>query len=104
MLKATATFSFDRYVCGESSSLARSLGIDLNNNATLTATARNNAYKSGNTELNRVMNSSLNLLNEGVAYRDHRFRDDGLIRRRFDVSGSVATLSDKNLGYGIVDP
>ena len=31
ILKATAQFSFDRYVCGESSSLARALGISLNN-------------------------------------------------------------------------
>ena len=31
VLKASAQFSFDRYVCGESSSLARALGIDLNN-------------------------------------------------------------------------
>ena len=105
MLKATATFSFDRYICGESSSLARSLGIDLNNNASLTATARNNAYKSGNTELNRVMNSSLNLLNEGVAYRDLRYRDqDGLIRRRTDVSGTAFSLSGQALGPGIVNP
>ena len=65
MLKATATFSFDRYICGESSSLARSLGIDLNNNATLSATARNNAYVSIIKRLNRVMNRGLNLLNDG---------------------------------------
>ena len=31
VLKATCSFSFDRYVCGESSSLARALGIDMNN-------------------------------------------------------------------------
>ena len=31
VLKATCSFSFDRYICGESSSLARALGIDLNN-------------------------------------------------------------------------
>ena len=80
------------------------MGIDLNNNATLTATARNNAYVSGNKELNRVMNSSLNLLNEGVAYRDHRYQDDGLNRRRFDVSGTASTLSGKNLGYGVINP
>ena len=30
VLKATCSFSFDRYVCGESSSLARALGIDMN--------------------------------------------------------------------------
>ena len=33
VLKATATFSFDRYICGETSSLARALGLDLNNQA-----------------------------------------------------------------------
>ena len=31
VLKATASFSYDRYICGESSSLARALGLDLNN-------------------------------------------------------------------------
>ena len=31
VLKATASFSYDRYLCGESNSLARALGIDLNN-------------------------------------------------------------------------
>ena len=31
VLKASATFSFDRYVCGESSSLARDLGTAFNN-------------------------------------------------------------------------
>ena len=31
VLKATASFSFDRYICGESNSLARALGLDLNN-------------------------------------------------------------------------
>ena len=31
VLKATASFSYDRYLCGETSSLARALGLDLNN-------------------------------------------------------------------------
>ncbi len=34
VLKASATFSFDRYVCGESSSLARDLGKAFNNIST----------------------------------------------------------------------
>ena len=103
VLKATATFSFDRYICGESSSLARSLGIDLNNNATLTATARNAAYRDGNTELNRVMTRSLNLLNDGVSYREKSYVNDGLKRYGYDIS-NAQTLSGRNVGSGIIDP
>ena len=103
VLKATATFSFDRYICGESSSLARYLGIDLNNNATLTATARNAAYRDGNSELSRVMTRSLNLLNDGVAYREAPYVDDQLKRYGYDIS-SAQTLSGTTLGSGIVNP
>ena len=53
----------------------------------------------------RDRNSSLNLLNEGVAYRDLRYRDqDGLIRNRTDVSGTAFSLSGQALGPGIVNP
>jgi len=65
VLKATCAFSFDRYVCGESSSLARALGIDMNKR-------RGGPTDDGivrNTEgfLNEVQ-SGLPLLNEDVAY------------------------------------
>mgnify|MGYP006230477127 FL=1 len=68
ILKASAQFSFDRYVCGESSSLARALGLDLNNQrgndrrASL-FTARKNA-----SALSRVTNASLNILNQGIGF------------------------------------
>ena len=68
ILKASAQFSFDRYVCGESSSLARALGIDLNNQrgndrrASL-FTARKNA-----SSLSRVTNASFNILNQGPRF------------------------------------
>ena len=68
ILKASAQFSFDRYVCGESSSLARALGLDLNNQrgndrrASL-FTARKNAYY-----LNTLTNASKNILNQGIGF------------------------------------
>ena len=68
ILKASAQFSFDRYVCGESSSLSRALGIDLNNQrgkdrAASLFTARKNA-----SSLSRVVNASKNILNQGIGY------------------------------------
>ena len=103
VLKATATFSFDRYICGESSSLARSLGIDLNNSSTLTATARNQAYKFNNTELNRVLQNNINLLNDGTGYTPQKYQDDGLNRFRINTS-SASSLSGNVLGSGLVNP
>ena len=99
VLKATATFSFDRYICGESSSLARSLGIDLNNNATLSATARNNAYRNNTTELNRVLNNGLILLNDGTGFTGSLEGPTGRIRG-FDTS-SASTLSGNVLGQSV---
>jgi len=99
VLKATATFSFDRYICGESSSLARSLGIDLNNNATLSATARNNAYRNNTTELNRVLNNGLSLLNDGTGFTGSIERPSGRIRG-FDTS-SASTLTGNVLGQSV---
>ena len=68
VLKATASFSFDRYICGETSSLARALGIDLNNR--LGRGRTNNGtiqYNSENT-LNEVMDG-VALLNRGTVYQ-----------------------------------
>ena len=65
MFKATASFSYDRYICGETSSLARALGIDLNNNGGRT----NNAVRNYNDSkgLAEVM-GGVALLNKGTAY------------------------------------
>ena len=66
VLKATASFSFDRYICGETSSLARALGLDLNNRLGRT----NNGtiqYNSANT-LNEVMDG-VALLNRNTVYQ-----------------------------------
>ena len=69
VLKATATFSFDRYICGETSSLARALGIDLNNQASRNINASARQTELNNNSLSRIMNDSLAMLNEGTAYR-----------------------------------
>ena len=54
VLKATATFSFDRYICGESSSLARALGLDLNNQAARDARASARQTERNNNTLSRI--------------------------------------------------
>ena len=60
VLKATASFSFDRYICGETSSLARALGLDLNNNRSKAGNSNINYNDAG--ALNEVM-SGIPLLN-----------------------------------------
>ena len=60
ILKATASFSYDRYICGESSSLARDLGRAFND----IGAAFGNANKDGavtygdNDRLNEIMRMS----------------------------------------------
>ena len=66
VLKATASFSFDRYVCGESSSLARALGLDLNNRSGKRTSNGTINYNDAN-GLNEVMDG-IPLLNRGVEY------------------------------------
>ena len=68
VLKATATFSFDRYICGESNSLARALGIDLNNRRfSKGAGPGDNRQYNSNNSLNEVA-SGLSLLNSNTRY------------------------------------
>ena len=67
VLKATASFSYDRYICGESSSLARALGLDLNNKSGSNGSGTG-AYNYNNDKyLNQIIQSnSLALLNDGT--------------------------------------
>ena len=68
VLKATATFSYDRYICGESNSLARALGIDLNNRRfSKGAGPGDNRQYNSNNSLNEVA-SGLSLLNSNTRY------------------------------------
>ena len=64
VLKATATFSYDRYVCGESNSLARALGLNLNNTR---GRAGNETDFNNSTQLNDVL-TGLPLLNQGTRF------------------------------------
>ena len=67
VLKATATFSFDRYICGESSSLARDLGIAFNKKGPVSdfTTRRQTGYDLTTTLSNVYRENAFNLLNGG---------------------------------------
>ena len=49
------------------------------------------------------MTRSLNLLNDGVAYRESAYIDDNLKRYGYDIS-NAQSLSGRTLGSGIVNP
>jgi hypothetical protein len=65
ILKATCSFSYDRYICGESSSLARALGIS--NNKVRSGATDDGIQRNTENGLNEVM-SGLPLLNRNVGY------------------------------------
>ena len=68
LLKCSANFSYDRYICGESNSLARALGIDLNNRRfSKGAGPGDNRQYNSNNSLNEVA-SGLSLLNSNTRY------------------------------------
>ena len=70
VLKSTASFSFDRYICGEYNSLSRALGLDLNNQPARDARASARLTERNNNELSRIFTNDLALLNEGTQYRN----------------------------------
>ena len=95
VLKATATFSFDRYICGESSSLARALGLDLNNQAARDARASARQTERNNNSLSRIMNEDLALLNENTGYRNLPVNlVQGGITRRFGTNTTLYQGTD----------
>ena len=95
VLKATATFSFDRYICGETSSLARALGLDLNNQASRNRNASARQTELNNSSLSRVMNDNLAMLNEGTAYRNLPPNlVQGGLTRRFGTNTTLFKDSD----------
>ena len=95
VLKATATFSFDRYICGESSSLARALGLDFNNQAARDARASARQTERNNNSLSRIMNEDLALLNENTGYRNLPVNlVQGGITRRFGTNTTLYQGTD----------
>ena len=67
VLKATASFSYDRYICGESSSLARALGLDLNNKRGSGSSGTGAYSYNDDTFINQIVSqNSLALLNDGT--------------------------------------
>ena len=90
VLKATASFSFDRYICGESNSLARALGLDLNNQPARDARASARLTERNNNELSRIFTNDLALLNEGTQYRNlPKNLVAGGITRRFGTDSTL---------------
>ena len=95
VLKATASFSFDRYICGESNSLARALGLDLNNQAARDARASARQTERNNNTLSRIMNDDLALLNENTGYRNLPVNlVQGGITRRFGTNTTLYQGTD----------
>ena len=90
VLKASASFSFDRYICGESTSLARDL-----------KRAYNEIFNRGNS-VRDGSSVEFNTLNEGI-YPLASEGQRGMVET--STSGnttSVSTLNNQNLGNGTV--
>ena len=95
ILKASATFSFDRYICGESNSLARALGLDFNNQPARDARASARQTERNNNTLSRIMNDDLALLNENTGYRNLPVNlVQGGITRRFGTNTTTYQGTD----------
>ena len=90
VLKATATFSYDRYICGESNSLARALGLNFNNTRGLAGNG-NIDYNNTN-QLNEIL-TGLPLLNQNTQFGfDMGTRSDGTRGITGTRTGSDSTL------------
>jgi len=86
ILKATASFSYDRYICGESSSLARDLGRAFNDLRSAINPSKDGAVSYGdNDRLNNIMRMSSKsggVLNSDVA------------KLRTSVTGNVTSVAN----------
>ena len=88
VLKASASFSFDRYICGESSSLARDL-----KRAFYEVFGRGNSQRDGlSVDLNTLNPLSYPLSSEGQRSLIERTPSGG--------TGQVSSLSGQSLGAG----
>tara|TARA_S200000501_G_scaffold127525_1_gene120489 strand:+ start:3087 stop:3953 length:867 start_codon:yes stop_codon:yes gene_type:complete len=98
VLKASASFSFDRYICGESSSLARDLGIAFNEIFGL----RGNPIKDGGSVANsrNILNqNAYGIIRDGVSNSNLPYSGAGS-NNSSNPNGAVSTLGGTNLGSG----
>ena len=82
VLKATASFSYDRYICGESSSLARALGLDLNNKS-----------GSGSSGTGAYSYNDDTFLNDIITQNSFALLNDGTLAQRF---GNNVNITDRD--------
>tara|TARA_B100000945_G_scaffold296646_1_gene275080 strand:+ start:322 stop:1173 length:852 start_codon:yes stop_codon:yes gene_type:complete len=96
VLKASASFSFDRYICGESSSLARDLGRAFNEIFGLS-----NPIKDGGSVANstNIINQSAYGPIRGVSKSNLPYSGAGS-NNSSNPNGAVATLGGTSLGSG----
>ena len=96
VLKASASFSFDRYICGESSSLARDLGRAFNEIFGIS-----NPIKDGGSVANssNIINSSAYGPISGVSKSNLPYTGAGS-NNSSNPNGAVATLGGTSLGSG----
>jgi len=95
ILKATASFSYDRYIAGESSSLARDLGRAFND----IGAAFGNPSKDGSTTYGD--NDRLNALQQVTMTRGANAMNSDRASIDTSMLGNVSTLAGANLGSGM---
>ena len=95
ILKATASFSYDRYIAGESSSLARDLGRAFND----IGAAFGNSSKDGSTTYGD--NDRLNALQTVTMTRGTNAMNSDRASIDTSMLGNVSTLAGANLGSGM---
>ena len=100
VLKASASFSFDRYICGESTSLIRDLLKAYNN-----IFGRGNSYDANNSSMSSYTpNLSTNGgLNQASLNQSNNMNSSALVQRMTTgITGNTNTLGGQSLGPGQV--
>ena len=100
VLKASAAFSFDRYICGESTSLVRDLLKAYNN-----IFGRGNSYDANNSSMSSY-NPNLSTnggLNQASLNQSNNMNSSALVQRMTTgITGNTNTLGGQSLGPGQV--
>jgi len=100
VLKASAAFSFDRYICGESTSLVRDLLKAYNN-----IFGRGNSYDANNSSMSSY-NPNLSTnggLNQASLNQSNNMNSSALVQRMTTgITGNVTNVAGQGLGSGQV--